>query len=710
MGRLSSVAMATVLLFLGVVFSGCGSSSPTVNPRPVATVILSPAIDLSVDIGNTITFSASGTDRQGQALTNISFVSSNTSVVTISAGGLACAGQWDSLANPVICNPGTAGVAQITAVSRGVSSPPATIHVHQHIDSIVISPVTAPTTACFSKDTIFNYQVNAFSRGLDITSTVGNFTWQALNSSVVGLSTTASGLLSGQVQTTAKAPGITSIFASISGSTSVPLSFTTCPVQSISLALTDTGDDSFVVTSGAKSITPTVVDSLGTEITGVTLTWSSSNPAAITASGTTSVGSASGTAKTGSSTIIASCTPPACNAGFQPSLLIYPENVITGTVTGSGTPPTTSVWVTSSDCGSDDNCVTKLVPIDTGTNAVAAGVNLPFTPNSLVFDRQGSRAYLGTAKSLLNTKGLAVVTLGTGTAVTSITPVLNAPGKVLAVSPDGLTIIIANADDTNQVLVVTNPASAPPTITALPIIGATAADFSPDSFKAYIVAGSKLYVYSPQSALKTITLGGTASDVSFLPVGAFAYLAGGSGSSAVTVRTTCTDALAQTIPVSAVPAMLKAVPNNQQVLAVNPPGIDLVNVTTTPVGCPPTVSNTKTTVNLNQGIFVPKQLIVSADSSRAYLLTTNLTSVLIFDLNTQVTSAIPLSGNVFPVQASLTTSGKQLYVIGSDNTVHVLDTVNSVDTTQISFPDGLCHAKGSTTVIPCNPELIAVRP
>ena len=64
---------------------------------------------------------------------------------------------------------------------------------------------------------------------------------------------------------------------------------------------------------------------------------------------------------------------------------------------------------------------------------------------------------------------------------------------------------------------------------ALIIAGATAADFSPpDNLRAFIAAGSNLYVWSAQDALKTISLTAPARDVSFSPEGAFAFVAGGS--------------------------------------------------------------------------------------------------------------------------------------------------------------------------------------
>jgi len=50
----------------------------------------------------------------------------------------------------------------------------------------------------------------------------------------------------------------------------------------------------------------------------------------------------------------------------------------------------------------------------------------------------------------------------------------------------------------------------------------------------------------------------------------------------VTVHTTCTDALAATVSTPQTPAFLKTLPNGLQVLAVDPPGVDVINVNTTP--------------------------------------------------------------------------------------------------------------------------------
>jgi hypothetical protein len=722
-----SVRCGALCLIVGLiaVLAGCSSSSPTRNttfPVP-GKIVLNPATPVSLNVGSaTQTFTATPQNNKGTAITTpVGFISSNTAVLTIANNGTACAGTWDSLSAPQICTPGPVGVAQVTATSHGVSSPPTTVYVHQRIDKIVTSPIpnqTPPAGPCFSKGQVFNYQANAFSQGLDISNSVGPFTWQAITSGVATLKTATdaepvSGLAPGQLQVTAANPGVTAIFASLSNVTSQTLDFTTCPVESITLAVTGSGSNTINVTAGAgKTVTATVIDSLGNTITDVPLTWSSSQAGTV---GVSSAGAVT-TSKAGGGSVIASCTPPTCNIGFQPLLPIYPENVIdvvaaptasTTTTTGTAETIYVSSTGTAASCATATGCFSTLVPITGPANTLGTAVNLPATPNSLVFDRQGAKAYLGTDFSFLGSRGLMVVTVASPPTVAEVKSVT---GKVLAVSPDGKGVIISDTKSSpNQVFVFNTSNN---TTTTLPIVRATAADYSPDSLKAYILAGSTLYVYSTIEALQTVPLGTAANDLSFLAGGAFAYLAGGTPSG-VTVHTTCTNALAATIATPQTPAFLKTLPNGLQVLAVDSPGIDIINVNTTPVGCSPPVSNTVTSFNLGRGTFVPTQLIMSQDGARAYVIASNLGSVLVFNIGNQTSSAIPLAGDAIPVQASLTPDGTRLYIAAADGQIHVLDTEGGNDIQQVTFPTdvstfqaGLCVG----TTITCNPDLIAVKP
>jgi hypothetical protein len=725
MGRSGSVfAVLVPILLVTAGLTGCGGGNGVgITNYPVpASVTLTPSPYSSVEVGQYISFATSAQDSGNKTITEpISFQSSNTAVLTVAANGLACGGSWDSLSNPQICTPGPTGIAQVTAYAKGVSSPATTVFVHQHIDNISVSIVpsqTNPPGPCYSKGQALNFQATAFKQGVDITSTVGQFEWLAVTLGVTALQTvtvspTNQPVLN-QVLATATNPGTTPFFASVSGVNSSPFNFTTCAVQSISLQVTNSS-------STAETIVPTVLDTLGTTITGVPLTWSSSQPASVTVN---SSGSASSGSTGGAAAIVASCTPPTCNIGFLPSLPIYPETVVNmaaaSTTSGSGgsggsgsggsggsTTPTTTLYVTSTGCGTTSNCFTAVAVVNVPANTLGTPGILHFTPNSFLFDPKGAKGYLGTDSGLLGSAGLVVLNPANPP---TVTPYISAPGKVLAVSPDGTKVVISDSTDIpNQVYIFDTLSNTP---TTYAITGATAADFSPDSLKAYIVAGSTLYVYSKVDGLQSIPLSATANAVSFLSEGAFAYLAGGSPS-AVTVRRTCDNGSADTISTPAIPAFIKTLPDATHVLAVDPPSIDLIGVNTTPSGCTPTVSDSISSVNLGQGNFVPTQLIISEDGTTAYILASNLNSILIFNISGQLPSSMSLAGNATPIQAALTPDGKLLYVAASDGLLHVLSTVSGGDFQQIAFPQGFYFCQnsvGGSAGFTCNPDLLAIKP
>ncbi len=725
-GSVVAVAAGFVLL---VLLAGCGKSSAVKTasfPVP-ASVTIAPAPSLSLEVGTTESFTTTVRSATKATITEpVSFLSSNPAVVSVAANGLACGGTWDSLVSPTLCTPGPVGVAQVTAIAQGVASPPTTVYVHQHIDSIQVfdlcavpnppTPCTLPRNPCQSlleQNTVQNtvYEARAYYQGNDITSTVGQFTWQATNLNVLTLNNTIStlsnlvnGISLNQVVATAQTPGLSPVFATVGTANSVPITFTTCAVQSILLQVT-------AATATSKTIEATVTDTLGNVIlypglhTAVGLTWSSSQPASVTVS---TSGAASASSAGGTATIIGSCTPPTCNTGFVPSLPIYPENAIefvanpstTTTATGAKT-----VYASSTGCGTIDNCVSTVVPITEPANTVAASISLPVTPNSLVFNAAGTQAYLGTNSGLLGSKGLMVLDPSSNT----ITQFPFAPGKVLSVSPDGSKVIVSDTIDTpNQVYVFDTASS---TSTAYEIAGATAASFSPDSLKAFILAGSTLYVYSKLDPLETIPLSSTANDVAFLAEGAFAYLAGGTPAGVLVVRT-CDNGQAGSVPMATAPTFIRPLPNATQMLAVVPPDLELITTNTTPTGCAPAVSNTASSFNLGYGSFTPTQLIVSESGSTAYMISPDLNSVLEVSIEGQVSSTLPLMGNAVPLLASLSPDASLLFVGANDGMVHTINTASGADVAQAQFLVGLCQnpAGRPYTGITCNPDLVAVKP
>jgi hypothetical protein len=772
-------ATLSILLCLGSLV-GCGGGSPTSTsavPTP-AVVNLSPA-NSSVDLGSTLAFTATPLSASGNGVNGVPIVynSSNTTVLSFvpAAGGLACAGKWDTLGR--VCTPQGVGVTQVTATANGVTSPPVTVYVHQHVDVVTLTPINPPIPQpdCITLaqapgiQNYLDFQARAFrivnNTMVELTNTVGSFSFSASNPTVAKVSTSDSALNNNngnqitQARYTAAVPGRTQIFAAVSGVTSQPADipdkagnphpyFETCLVQSINLQVGNAGTNtSFAVSTNIQStvaITPTVVDRLGYELKNPipALTWTTSSPAnaTITPETATSGSTIQGTGRVGVKapggvSITASCAAPNCNVGVQPVQPVYSSttpsdgvyvgNPITGLITGS--PVTTgNVYVTTTQCdtaaGSPINgCQPLLVTIAVKTNTVGSSITLPSSPNSLIFSPTGSKGFLGSSA------GLMVLDPAAAAGTNAITQLNSAPGKVLAVSLDGDKVIVSDTkSNPNQVYILSGLISSS-TAAAIPLLisGATAAAFSPDGLKAFIAAGNTLYVYSTVQALKAVPLTAPAKAISFYANGSLAYLAGGEPD-AVTIRNACDTTYAQAAAFPGRnPALFQALPDGIHALGVESPGVDVFTVqvkapdVATPNNplqgsCPFTVTSADSSfVNLGQGTFTPLKLIVAPDSSKAYILASNLGSVFVFEFGGNTVPPIALTGNPVPLDASLTSDGTTLYVGANDGSVHVVSTVSGGDLLQITFTsDNNSNKTSLCSNIPqtCNPDLVAVQP
>lgn len=745
MGRFVS-GTSLIITLLGCFFlAACGSTSSShvvTNAVPATvslTVSSSASSNTSLQVGQTVTFTAAARNNQNALLVEtFSFQSSNPSVLTIAANGAACAGTWNSLTNPQICTPGPTGTSQVTATARGVSSPAITVYVHQHITSVTIAKVpTQPatlSTSCLSKGApsgpeSWQFEAFAFNGTTDITTSVGPFTWQNVNpgpANIVNLTVPAVGSPLNQELATANVPGLGQIFASASGINSQAISIEICAVQTIALQAAGNPATSFVVSSGTQTpVNATVTDILGLKITGVPLTWSSTNPLSVGVSGGTSAafgGVANvSSPSVGSANVIASCTPPACNGGIKPSEPIYPPNPLSFTVRSTTALASPTVYATTTACATANPtnaaCKPTLVPITraTSTSAFAAGgpIPLPASPNSVIFAENATSLYLGVDSSNFSQHGLMTFN---GSSVLQAT---GAPGKVLAVSPDGLLAVVSDTVDVpNQVSICQNCGSSGSSVTSFQITGATAAAFSPDSLKAFIVAGSNLYVYSKLDALQTIPLNAPASDVDFLGNGMFGYISGGDPAGGAFLPTCFDPALPSLQPLSIPgppPQRIRSLPHGNELLVLAPPEVETItaSVSGTPSpnvsGCPAprgfiTVANTVSSAfNLGVGSFTPAQLIVSGDGSAAYILADDLTGarlpfIIVFNINAQTSSSISLANSSVPLSATVSPAGDLLFVGASDGTVHVIDTASGSDLQQVTFPfptNELCFGPGS---------------
>jgi len=726
MGRVKVSLLAAISVALLASLSACGGSKARTGPQLPASVTLSPATG-SLDIGGTLTFSATARDRSKNLLAvPFTFASSNPAVLTVSNTGVACAGTWDSLVIPRICTPGGAGIASVTVSADGVTSSPVQIFVHQHIDTLIASQVTAaPGTpapgpgACFTASTTSSttarnetLQAQAFNAGVDITSTVGQITWTAVTPAVVTLTpqTDPSGNLTGEVIVAAKTPGMTQVFASVGGANSAPMTFTTCPVQSISFLINGIpGNTINAPKSTTEKIEALVTDTSLSNLATAPLTWGATNPTIFTGLPTTPTATASVSGSgPGGTAITAACIPPTCNINLSPMQAVFPTAAVDATFTGAPSTTAPSVFVSSTGCGATVNCTSTIVPI-TGTGSTAGNpIALTGTPNTFVFGPSGTTAYLGTEEGL-NRFNQAVAT-GQVTSNASI------PGKVLAVSPDGNTVVVSETSPGvfNQVFIFNSGTNG--SLSALPIAGAVAAAFSPDNLKIFIATSAgKLFVFSTQAALQqNITLPNLSppnspTDAIFHPAGGFGLIAGPGG---LSFLATCDNPSAPTVGTAAAPGsiFIRGLPGGR-FATLAPPDIEIVSTTIAGAGCGQTLTAAvPTTINLGQGNFSPVDFLVAGDGSKGYIPIQGSSSILVFDIATSSVSSIALVGNPSPLSASLTPDGTFLFVGASDGSVHKLDTSLGTDVLQVPVAANTLCVVPSGPAPACLPDLVRVRP
>lgn len=768
------------LLFLAIValavLSGCaGSSTTNSEPGSVQNVTLTPPGTTSLEFGKTLNYNATARNSAGAIVfTPIHFIAScpepnNCGTVTIANNGQACAGTWDSLSSPNRCSPGVAGIANITAEAEGVSSTQATLYVHAHIENVEVTPVGTiqclkPPCTCFSQGTTWDYQATAFGANhVDITNSVGPINWSTSNGLVAAIHSLKE-LPNNQIQVTAGFPGITQLFASATGTTSAPLNYTTCLVKSIMLQVQGGSENSTSLTAGGtKTLIATAMDTLDVAITKLPLTWSTSNPEIATVS---SSGVVTARQNAGAADISASCTPPACNIGVLPGLPLYStggtlQNGQTafGSIVANVTqakPPTATVWVATTDCADNFNCTSVMFPVTTATNPVGTPVGVFFTPNSMMFTPAGGRVYLGSDKGLMFADvGGSSVTVSTVSQATTPCNVAVC-GKVLAISADSNRVVVSDTTTIpNQVYIFDAAHPAIPPVDLL-IDGATAAAFSPDQMKLFIViATGRLYAYSTVDALRLVPTPAAPTDLAFAADGSFAYVAGVPLNAASGLATCNLQSVGQPVALASNPLRIVPLPAiredhifpntpaersiiTQQLIALEPPVIQSLtaqfsrNVIADPQQstCNPPFFETNApyegfkagpSFNLGQGDFTPLYMQVTGDGTEVIIVAKNIPAVLLFNINSGTTTAIPLANNADPLAASATQDGTQVFVSSCDGnptnpntcgSVHIVDTQLAGDIQQAVYTnvltnDNMCN---NLPIKTCLPDLLAVRP
>jgi hypothetical protein len=686
-----------------------------------------------------------------------------TSEVTAESGGTTSAPTL-VFVHPFIAN------IQVSIVPP-VNSPPPACPTQTQLPAACTIPFKA-TNSCLSQNQILTLQANAFdSQGTDITASVGPFSWGQGNASVATITPIVTNntydVATNQANASANTPGQTQVIASASGVASQPFDFETCPVQCIALELNVSGSQSsnltnFVVNKGTtETVTAYAVDVQGCIVPKPPLTWISSEPAALTAGSsttgcsTTSTTCTIATTQPGVAAISASCTPPSCNVGYPLNISgvpspyvpqpVYPVTAISGLVTGAAT--ATSVLSTSQDCYSDIQCAVGLYSVSTSTNLPGGASPLPTPPNSLMFDLPGDKAYVGSEFGAIT---INPSSLGSSSSPFSYLPASGTPmglvtGKVIAVSHNGAEAIFSDTvSSPNQVYLVGASSSALP----LNINSAIAAAFSPDGLKTFILGdgGNTLYIYSPLQYLEPpVTLPTPASSIVFNSTGSFALLSGGSAAGTLAVYNTCdSSAVAPALAAGTIPGppvFLKMVPSGNVPMGnptiptlqtqgldfffgVDNTGIDIIATTSSSAPltalCPQQITLAQTPlnatflpihINLGVGSFTPINFFLSPDSTKAYIVASDNSAILVYNFDTGSTSAIPLVNNATPLSADMTVDGSLIYVAGSDGLLHEVSTALSLDRMDVTFTalpnssNSFCYT-GSN----CALNMIAIRP
>lgn len=672
--RVTAALVSVFLLSLLVSCSGTSASNTVV----VTSIVLTPSY-LSLNAGQVARITATPENSAGTAVVaDVSFSSSSSTQVTVSAGGLVCAGTWD--ANFINCNPlpgsSAAGQATITATSGSVTAT-AAVYTHLQADRVIVNPISG----CVSVGATPTYTAtvyNATAPGCsatnpcDITATVGPITFTSTDLQVMANNVTT-GVL------TATNPGATGIYATVSGLNSVPQNALVCPVVSIKIHDAASSNTTFNLSAGGtQALIADVIDSNGVSITPV-LTWASSPSGSATialtvVSGVTTPNGATITSVApGSAIITATCSTPGCNRGVFPQ---YPQNVVTA-ITAGGT--STTVYAAST------NSFT-LVPFPTSTNTPGTAISLPFLPNSMVTNPAGTKLYLGSSSGLII---IDTVTAGVTTAAV--------PGQILAISPDGSYLLISNsAGGATYFYNIANSTA----ILAQAAV-ATAGAFTADSKSVSYLAGQQLYYQTTAPSNNNTTLPYTPNAIDVSAEGGVTYVTG-SSAGAIDVRSTCDQSEWQTLA-GKNPTLVAHIPNGTGAIVADSPSIDVVTTGAIPQGCPTTPPNSVTSYNLGIGTFNARQLFLSSDSLRAWLIS-DLTSVVGFNLPSLTPNVVPLKNGVTAFNGGVTLDGAFVFVGTTDNTVHRINVASAVDDVQVAV--GLKDTNSN----PVAPNLVVVLP
>jgi hypothetical protein len=413
----------------------------------------------------------------------------NNQLVDISPSGDICAGTWNrntggGIADYTYCNypnplPSSKGlpygIAYITASADSITSNPVAVYIHAPITSIsLVGPSQCESQGTISQlDAAAYYDLNGTQTLLctpnstsapDCLASIGTLSFSVGTSSVATINSATN-------QITAEQPGTTAITASIAGSGSSAGYFSTCPPASISVTLANGATSGIIAQGTPQNLTTLVRDTNGNSITGLTLTYQSTNPIDISAGAAGAVT----TSFPGTASVNAVCQPATCNPapinelGLNGTGLSISSNPVSITVPG-----TASDFAWFGSPGQSQ----YFVPVELLTGTVGSNVRLPYVPNSMMMDRGGSSLYFGSPRELM-------IYSTSSNSLTKQDP--SAPGVVLAVAPNDSQLLIN--DQARQLFYIYNASAGG--YTTFGGMGAAAA-WTPDSETLYIVDNALL--------------------------------------------------------------------------------------------------------------------------------------------------------------------------------------------------------------------------
>jgi hypothetical protein len=514
---------------VGLSIAGCGHNTnnyclknghaygPTINQ--VAYVVLQPqTTGISLAWGQTQSLdqpTAYNCNNQTETVSNYIYATTNRALADISPGGILCAGTWNRysqglVAPYTVCTPPTGadlgscgtsakpnsacGTAQVTATGGSITSNPVNVYIHPPITSISISPIAPTQTGCFSQGvtasdssgTPLTLRSETTVLGPDGTpipiTDIGTITYNASNAGIVTINnTTNNGTGSNPNGTmTANQPGATLITANVAGSSSAAGYFYTCPPASIALSVN--GQTNVTVTpSSTPTVSSIIKDKNGTNLTGVSLDFSSTQPQNLSVSSTGAISVNFPSA----ADISAICQPGSCNPAPINQMGVYGTGVpVVSNTLQINAPGKVSdqLWFASTQSQ-------YFSEIDLTQGTKGTTVRLPYIPNSMVADQSVSSLFFGSYRELM------VYNTATNNISKQDTSV---PGVVLAVSPDDSTLVIN--DQLRKVIYLYSLATGSSTS-----IGglATHAQFSPDGKTVYISGPTALYVHNSNTGWST---------------------------------------------------------------------------------------------------------------------------------------------------------------------------------------------------------------